>query len=67
MESVTAMNRDEGDSVSKLLSIQVWNYIFQIYSGITYGRVLNGELYTQHITEANLSTFVYRVFCEIIL
>ena len=38
-------------------------HIIQIYSGITHGRVLNGELYTQRL-HVNLSVFVYRVFHE---
>ena len=38
--------------------------IIQIYSGITRGKVLNGELYTQGFTEVNLSIFVYRLFHE---
>ena len=40
-------------------------HIIQIYSGITRGRVLNGELYTQRLHKLyNLSVFVYRVFHE---
>ena len=39
-------------------------HIIQIYSGITHGRVLNGELYTQRLHRFNLSVFVYRVFHE---
>ena len=39
-------------------------YIIQIYSGITRGRVLSGELYTQRLQKVNLSVFVYRVFHE---
>ena len=39
-------------------------YIIQIYSGITCGRVLNGELNAQKIAEVNLSVFVYRLFYE---
>ena len=36
------------------------NHIIQIYSGITCGRVLNDELYTQRLRFV-LSIFVYRL------
>ena len=36
----------------------------QIYSGITSGRVLNGELLYTKILEVNLFAFAYRLFHE---
>ena len=40
------------------------SYIIQIYSGITSGRVLDGErLYTE-ILEGNIFAFAYRLFHE---
>ena len=40
-------------------------YMIQICSGITGGRVLNGELYAQRLhVEVNLSAFAYRLFHE---
>ena len=38
--------------------------MIQICSGITSGRVLNGELYAQRLPDVNLSTFAYRLFHE---
>ena len=38
--------------------------IIQIYSGITSGRVLNGELFYTKILEVNLFAFAYRLFHE---
>ena len=38
-------------------------HIIQIYFGITRGRVLNGELYTQRLHKL-IYLFVYRVFHE---
>ena len=35
-----------------------------MYSGITSGRVLNGELLYTKILEVNLFAFVYRLFHE---
>ena len=49
------------------ICLYVWSYsvyMTHIYSGITRGRVLNGELYTQIFTEVNLSVFVYKMFRE---
>ena len=40
------------------------NYIIQIHSGITSGRVLNGELLHLEILEVNLFAFAYRLFHE---
>ena len=37
------------NSHSTLSSTNYLDYIIQIYSGITRGRVLNGELYTQRL------------------
>ena len=39
-------------------------YIIQIYSGITSGRVLDGELLYTAILEVNLLAFAYRLFHE---
>ena len=38
--------------------------IIHIYSGITSGRVLNGELLYTKILEVNLFAFAYRLFHE---
>ena len=40
------------------------NSIIQICSGITRGRVLNGEHFYIKITEVNLFAFAYRLFHE---
>ena len=40
------------------------NHIIQIYSGITSGRVLDGELLYTKILEVNLFAFTYRLFHE---
>ena len=41
------------------------HYIIQIYSGITSGRVIDGELlYTKKVLEVNLFAFAYRLFHE---
>ena len=40
------------------------NDIIQIYSGITSGRVLDGELLYTEILEVNLFAFAYRLFDE---
>ena len=45
------------------LVIQVL-YIIQIYSGITSGRVLEGELLYTKILEVNLFAFAYKLFHE---
>ena len=45
-----------------MTSIQ--NSIIQIYSGITSGRVLDGELLYTEILEVNLFAFAYRLFHE---
>ena len=39
-------------------------YITQVYSGITSGRVLDGELLYTKILEDNLFAFAYRLFHE---
>ena len=39
-------------------------HIVQIYSGITSGRVLDGELLYAEILEVNLFAFAYRLFHE---
>ena len=39
-------------------------YIIQIYSGITSGRVLDGELLYTEILEVNLFVFAYILFHE---
>ena len=39
-------------------------YIIQIFSGITSGRVLDGELLYTEILEVNLFAFAYRLFHE---
>ena len=39
-------------------------HIIQIYSGITSGRVLDGELLYTKILEVNLFAFAYRLFHE---
>ena len=38
--------------------------IIQIYSGITYGRVLSGKLLYTQILEVNLFVSAYRLFHE---
>ena len=38
--------------------------IIRIYSGITRGRVLNGELLYTEILEVNLFAFAYKLFHE---
>ena len=43
---------------------QLQNYIIHIYSGITSGRVLDGELLYTKILEVNLFRFAYRLFYE---
>ena len=40
------------------------NHIIHIYSGITIGRVLVGELFYRKILEVNLFVFAYRLFHE---
>ena len=40
------------------------NHIIQIYSGMTSGRVLDGELLYTKILEVNLFAFAYRLFHE---
>ena len=42
--------------------IQSISNIIQIYSGITSGRVLDGDILYTEIPEANLFVFVYRLF-----
>ena len=42
--------------------IYIYNTI-HMYSGITSGRVLNGELLYTKILEANLLASAYRLFC----
>ena len=39
-----------------------YNYTIHVYSGITCGRVLNGELLYTKILEVNLFAFAYRLF-----
>ena len=39
-------------------------HIIQIYSGITSGRVLDGELIYIKILEVNMFAFAYRLFHE---
>ena len=39
-------------------------YIIQVYSGITSGRVLDGELLYTEILEVNLFAFANRLFHE---
>ena len=36
----------------------------QIYSGITCGRVFNGELYTQNYCSLSIYILAYKLFCE---
>ena len=43
------------------LDIYIYNTI-RMYSGITSGRVLNGELLYTKILEVNLFAFAYRLF-----
>ena len=46
-----------------LFDIQVYmNNTIHMYSGITSGRVLNGELLYTKILEVNLFAFAYRLF-----
>ena len=45
------------------LNIYLFNVI-QIYSGITSGKVLDGELLYTKILEVNLFAFAYRLFHE---
>ena len=52
-----------GVFLDSMVKIIIQEHMNQIYSGITRGRVLNGELYTKN-TEINLSMFVYRLFRE---
>ena len=40
--------------------LSLMSYIIQIYSGITSGRALNGELLYTKILEVNLFTFAYK-------
>ena len=40
------------------------HYIIQIYSEITSGRVLDGEILYTEILEVNLFAFAYRLFHE---
>ena len=47
-----------------LPNISLYNHVIQIYSGITSGRVLDGELLYTKILEVNLSAFAYRLFHE---
>ena len=46
-----------------IIHIYIYN-IIHIYSGITSGRVLNGELLYTKILEVNLFAFAYRLFHE---
>ena len=43
---------------------KLWVNIIYMYSGITSGRVLNGELLHAKILEVNLFAFAYRLFHE---
>ena len=36
--------------------------IMQLCSGITHGRMLNGELFAQRLQKVSLFAFVYRLF-----
>ena len=63
--------RNSSVNASKLTSefcvhLALWysKHIIQIYSGITSGRVLNGELFFTRILEVNLFAFAYRLFHE---
>ena len=53
-----------GEISTKQSVIFVYIYIYTIhmYSGITSGRVLNGELLYTKILEVNLFAFAYRLF-----
>ena len=44
--------------------VGLYLYTIQIYSGITSGRVLDGELLYTKILEVNLFAFAYRLFHE---
>ena len=50
--------------MKKKILVSYTNNIIQIYSGITSGRVLNGELLYTKILEVNLFAFAYRLFHE---
>ena len=41
---------------------RLYIYTIRMYSGITSGRVLNGELLYTKILEVNLFAFAYRLF-----
>ena len=43
---------------------KVRTLIIQIYSGITSGRVVDGELFCTEILEVNVFAFAYRLFQE---
>ena len=42
--------------------VYIYIYTIHMYSGITSGRVLNGELLYTKILEVNLLAFAYRLF-----
>ena len=49
-------------SDNKVLLIYYHNSTIHMYSGITSGRVLDGELLCTKILEVNLFAFAYRLF-----
>ena len=63
--------RNSSVNASKVTSefcvhLALWysKHIIQIYSGITSGRVLSGELFYTQILKVNLFAFTYRLFYE---
>ena len=48
--------------IQKVLHTYMYNYIIHMYSGITSGRVLDGQLLYTKILEVNLFAFAYRLF-----
>ena len=56
--------RATGQILCKAIIIQIYNDIIQICSGITSGRVLDGELLYTKILGVNLVAFAYTLFHE---
>ena len=50
------------DALLKFVTYIWIDFTIPMYSGITSGRVLDGELLYTKILEVNLSTFAYRLF-----
>ena len=52
----------EMSEIKSSIYLSIYIYTIHMYSGITSGRVLNGELLYTKILEVNLFAFAYRLF-----